>query len=116
LAHQSFKYRGIGSLDDMRSGILHGKLPGNDLDRPSVVTHGGDRGVGSWGISIPVDRRLGKSTLKTPTQIWTVHLREDACHAILHFGDPGTRHRDVGIREIGVPEVVEVGTSEVSKT
>jgi hypothetical protein len=99
----------------MRSGIFHGKLPENDLDRPSVVTRGGDRGVGSRDIDIPVDRRSGKATFKTPTQIWTVHLREDACHAIVHSGDPVTRHRDIDIREIGVPEVVKVRTSEVSK-
>jgi hypothetical protein len=81
-----------------------------------VETRGGDRGVGSRDIGIPVDRRSGKSTLKTPTQIWVIHLREDACHAIVHSRDPGTRHRDIDIREIGVPEVVKVGTSEVSKT
>jgi hypothetical protein len=63
-----------------------------------------------------VDRRSGKSTLKISTQIWAVHLREDACHAIVHSRDPGTRHRDIGTREIGVPEVMKVETSEVSKT
>jgi hypothetical protein len=81
-----------------------------------VETRGGHRGVGSRDIDIPVDRRSGKSTLKTPTQIWAVHLREDACHVIVHSGDPGTRHRDIDAREIGVPEVVKIGTSEVSKT
>jgi hypothetical protein len=45
-----------------------------------------------------------------------VHMREDTCHAIVHSRDPGTRHRDIGTREIGVPEVMKVGTSEVSKT
>jgi hypothetical protein len=81
-----------------------------------VETRGGDRGVGSQDIGIHVDRRSSKSTLKTLTQIWAIHLREDACHAIVHSRDPGTRHRDIDIREIKVPEVVKVGTSEVSKT
>jgi hypothetical protein len=87
----------------------------SDLDRPLVETRGGDRGVGSRDIGIPVDRRSGKSTLKTPTQIWAVRLREDTCHVIVHSGDPDTRHRYIGTREIGVSEVVKVGTSEVSK-
>ena len=81
-----------------------------------METRGGDRGVGSQDIDIPMDKRSGKSTLKTSTQIWAVHLREDACHAIIHSGDPGTRHQDIGIREIEVPEIIKVGTSEVSKT
>ena len=93
-----------------------GKLPRNDLDRPLMETRGGDRGIGSREIGIPMDRRLGTSTLKTSTQIWAIHLREDVCHTIVHSGDPGTRHRDISVQEIGVPEVVKVGTSEVSKT
>jgi hypothetical protein len=32
-----------------------------DLDRPLVETRGGDRGIGSRDIGIPVDRRSGKS-------------------------------------------------------
>jgi hypothetical protein len=86
-------------------GNFHRKSPGTDLDRPLVETRGGDRGVGSRDIDIPVDRRSGKSTLKTLTQIWAVHLREDS--VIVHSGDPGTRHRYIDTREIGVPEVVK---------
>jgi hypothetical protein len=81
-----------------------------------VPTHIGISRRRESDIGIPVDRRSGKSTLKILTQIWVVHLREDVCHVIVHFGDPSTRHRDIGAREIGVPEVVKVGTSEVSKT
>jgi hypothetical protein len=81
-----------------------------------VETPGGHRGIGSQDIGIPVDRRSGKYTLKTPTQIWAVHLREEACHVIVHSGDSGTRHRDIGAREIRFPEVVKIGTSKVSKT
>jgi hypothetical protein len=80
-----------------------------------METRGGDRGVGNQDIDIPVDRRSGKSTLETPTQIWAVHLREDACHAIVHSRDPGTRHRDINTRDIEVPEVEKVGISEVLK-
>jgi hypothetical protein len=45
---------------------FHRKIPGTDLDRPLVETRGGDRGVGSRDIDIPVDRRSGKSIVKTP--------------------------------------------------
>ena len=50
-----------------------------------------------------------------PEAIWVVHLGEDACHTIVHSGDMGTRHQDVGIQEIIFPEVMKVGTLEVSK-
>jgi hypothetical protein len=45
-----------------------------------------------------------------------IHLREDACHEIIHFRDLDTRHWYIDTREIRVPEVVKVRTSEVSKT
>jgi hypothetical protein len=33
-----------------------------------VETRGGDQGIESRDIEIPMDRRSGKSTLKTPTK------------------------------------------------
>jgi hypothetical protein len=43
-------------------------------------------------------------------------MREDACHAIVHSGDLGTRHWDINIQEIRVPEVEGIRTSQVSKS
>jgi hypothetical protein len=94
---------------------FHRKRPGSDMDHPLMETRGGDQGVKSLDIGILVDRRSGKSTLKTLTQIWAIHHREDTCHVIVHSGDVGTSQRDIGTQEIGVPEVMKVGTLEVSK-
>jgi hypothetical protein len=44
---------------------FHSKSPGSDLDHPFVDTCGGDRGVRSRDIDIPMDRRSGKSIVKT---------------------------------------------------
>jgi hypothetical protein len=43
-----------------------GRSPREDLDHPSVETRGGHRGIGSRDIDIPVDKRSGKSIVKTP--------------------------------------------------
>jgi hypothetical protein len=44
-----------------------------DLDHLLTETRGGDHGIGSRDIDIPVDRRSGKSTLKTLGITRTVH-------------------------------------------
>jgi hypothetical protein len=97
------------------SNSENSKITRSDPDRPLVEIRGGDRGVGSRDIDIPMDKRSGKSTLKNMTQIWVVHLREDTCHVIVHSRDPDTKHRYISTREIEVSEVVKVGISEVSK-
>ena len=77
-------------------------------------------GLTHWGFTYREigsldDMRSRISMGNYPKAIWVIHMREDVCHAIVHSKYLVTRHRDVGIQEIGVPEVVKVGTSEVSK-
>jgi hypothetical protein len=78
-----------------------------------VETHGGDRApVGTLAcreINIPADRRSGKSTLKTLTQKSEPSIWGDRCQK-------SVESRDIGHREIRVPEVKKVGTSQVSKS
>jgi hypothetical protein len=76
----------------------------------------GPSGFTYWEIGSLDEMRSGISMGNYLEAIWAIHLRKDVCHAIVHSGDPGTRHRDVGIQEIGFPKVKKVRTSEVSKT
>ena len=64
--------------------------------------------IGSRDIDIPVDRRSGKSKVKTPVNaepsIW-----EDRCQK-------SVESQDIRHREIRVLEAVRIGTSQVSKS
>jgi hypothetical protein len=59
--HRDFSHRHIGSHEDKKVETLQVSKRREDLDHPLVETRGGDRGIGSRDINIPMDKRSGKS-------------------------------------------------------
>jgi hypothetical protein len=83
-----------------------------------VDTRGGDRGIESRDINIPVDRRSGKSILKTPTQIRTVHLEGTRGNNRSHRGKARQEvvYRHFGHRDIGNPGDKRFGHFRIAKS